>query len=52
MVRAKAALRLWLITTDADMDLGEVEPRSPVLVDQPVPGGDIGVTLRMARPAT
>lgn len=51
VVVAKAGLRLWLIAPNADMDLGEVEDGSPILVDQPVAGGDIKVTVRPARPA-
>jgi len=50
VVLAKAGLRLWLITPNADMDLGEVETRSPVLVEQD-PLGEIRVTVQPPRPA-
>jgi hypothetical protein len=37
-VVAKAGLRLWLITPDEDVDLGEADPRSTYAIDRSQPG--------------
>jgi hypothetical protein len=44
-VVAKAGLRLWLIAPDEDIDLGDVDPRSPFRIEQAKEGGPIEVTV-------
>jgi len=43
-VVAKAGLRLWLIAPEQDIDLGEVDPRSPFKIEQ-TDGGAVAVTV-------
>ena len=45
MVVARAGLRMWLITPDADIDMGEVAPGSPFVVEQSAATGAVKVTV-------
>ncbi|MGH6910501.1 MAG: hypothetical protein ACREEG_09965, partial [Phenylobacterium sp.] len=44
-VVAKAGTRLWLITPDEDIDLGDVHPQAQFEIQQAAPGGKVTVTV-------
>jgi hypothetical protein len=44
VVVAKAGLRIWLIGPSQDVDLGEVDPRSPFNIEQ-LPDGTLRVEV-------
>jgi len=43
-VMAKVGRRLWVITPDGDVDLGEIDPRAPFKIDQQ-PDGSVRVEV-------
>jgi hypothetical protein len=49
VVMAKVDRRLWVITPDGEVDIGEIDPRAPMKFDQR-PDGSVGVEILPAIP--